>query len=62
MKLQEKEQLRGSFLTDRAKNLIAHVAIYLLLSYMRMVLIKMQQKLFIVIFVIDHKKLKKLLC
>ena len=43
MTLQEKEQLRGSFLTDRAKNLIANVAIYLLLSCMRMVLIKMQR-------------------
>lgn len=41
MELQEKEQHRGFFVTDRRKNLIAHVAIYLLLSCMRMVLIKM---------------------
>ena len=41
MELQEKEQHRGFFVTDRRKNLIAHVAIYLLLSCIRMVLIKM---------------------
>ena len=41
MELQEKEQPHGSFVTDRRKNLIAHVAIYLLLSCIRMVLIKM---------------------
>ena len=41
MEFQEKEQPHGSFVTDRRKNLIAHVAIYLLLSCMRMVLIKM---------------------